>query len=126
MFSDAKKVLPRFELGSPDSESEVLTVSYTTGPANILGAWWVRILMASNAKLSRILRGHRDVNIRNTMVVTHCRIRTCDHLLRRQTFYPAELSGLLIWIVPRWCLSDLDCATLVPIRCPGMPPVLGG
>ena len=27
---------------------------------------------------------------------TPCRIRTCDHLLRRQTFYPAELTGLVI------------------------------
>ena len=26
---------------------------------------------------------------------TPCRIRTCDHRLRRPTFYPAELTGLL-------------------------------
>ena len=27
--------------------------------------------------------------------ITPCRIRTCDHLLRRQTFYPTELTGLI-------------------------------
>ena len=27
---------------------------------------------------------------------TPCRIRTCDHLLRRQTFYPTELTGLCL------------------------------
>ena len=82
-----KEVLPGFEPGSPDSESEVLT-SYTIRPdlqkCHLLG---------SNQGPSDLQSDALPTELSRQGISNGSRTRNLP--LRRGTLYPAELSGLL-------------------------------
>lgn len=59
----------------------------------------------------------RFFHIHNSQTYTPCRIRSCDHLLRRQTSYPTELTGLdtlinSVWTSERWSICMQIMRTL--------------
>ena len=57
-----------------------------------------RLLARDRHGLKNLKKCFRNRENKNTP----CRIRTCDHRLRRPTFYPAELTGLVLLLGVLW------------------------